>query len=72
MAGELTILVLAAIPLFICVQLRQGVAIVSAARELRGAEFKFMRSVEENLVFTISRKARGPTLTITIILTLTP
>ena len=52
-------LVVAAIPLFICIQLRQGVAIVAAAKGLRGAEFSFMRTIEENLVFTVSRKVLG-------------
>ena len=59
LSGELTILVVTAIPIFVAIQLRQGVQIVAAARELRGAEFKFMRAIEESLVFTISRKVLG-------------
>ena len=54
---ELTLLVIVAIPFFLLVQLRQGVAIVDAAKALRGAEFTFMRSIEENLVFTVRRAA---------------
>ena len=56
---ELSIIVIVAIPTFLWLQLRQGNYIVAAAKALRGAEFVFMRSIEESLMFTVSRKVLG-------------
>ena len=56
---ELTMVTLVAIPTFIGLQLRQGQQMVAAARNMRGAEFGYMRTIEESLMFTISRKVLG-------------
>ena len=56
---ELSIIVIVAIPTFLWLQLRQGNYIVAAAKALRGAEFVFMRAIEESLMFTVSRKVLG-------------
>ena len=56
---ELTCFCLCCIPLFIGFQYRQGSFIIAATEALVVAENKYMRFIEENLVFATTRKLLG-------------
>ena len=56
---ELSLLVTLVIPPYLYAQLRSGRVIVRAAQVVRASETRFMRFIEENVVFASTRKTFG-------------